>query len=126
MWRVAQHTHNKHSVQFLLYLQCWSCAAFGIMLMYSLCSAHYILPTGSACDNSQDALAYACKVAKMSSRDASAFKSCELTTHALLVACKGKNLRLATYNSVINVFDTHAAVVMLAGAQSEVDDEQLG
>ena len=35
-------------------------------------------------------------------------------------------LSLPIYNSMMNDFDTHAAVVMLAGAQSEVDDEQLG
>jgi len=53
-------------------------------------------------------------------------KACELTCHALLVAWKGQNLSLPTYNSMKNVFDTNAAVVLLAGAQSEVDDEQLG
>ncbi len=84
------------------------------------------------------------------------FKSIETTTHALLVACKGQTLSLATCDSVdmfntsaapwaaryntglpigltlkgvifpVLFFSTNAAFVMLAGAESEVDDEQLG
>ena len=72
IWRTAQHTNNKHSVLFLLYLQSWPYTVFDVLLMYRLSTAH-ILPTGLACDNCQDALAYACKMVKLSSRDAGAF-----------------------------------------------------
>jgi len=62
----------------LLQVQCGFCTAFGIVLMFArvqlVYCPHTVITIGLACENTQHAWAYACKVAKTSSRDAYAFQ----------------------------------------------------